>query len=112
MTNNKKLSKDKKKIKVFCLRGNPVEITKNYANGIKKQIVKNIKAKRLENRDTAQYYFYGIADYILVKDNDMPVLRIEYGDALSALDVVKKNKIYVEVPFRMRITKKSPPIIL
>lgn len=95
------------KIKIFCRNGKSVEVTKNYVEGIKKQMVREIKAKRMENSAIAEFYFYGIAEYSHIEETGKNVLIIEYGDALSSLEKDKKGRVYVEVPIRVRPSRKS-----
>jgi hypothetical protein len=95
------------KIKIFCRNGKAVEVTKNYVEGIKKQMVRKIKADRIQHPEIAELYFYGIAEYCHIKETGKNVLIIEYGDALSALDKDKKGRVYVEVPIRVRPSRKS-----
>ncbi len=95
------------KVKIFCRNGKAVEVTKNYFEGIKKQMIREIKAKRMDNPAIAEFYFYGIAEYCFVEETGKNVLVIEYGDALSSLEKDKKGRVYVEVPIRVRPSRKS-----
>jgi len=100
------------KVKISCLNGKPMLVTKNYVEGIKTQMIRDIKAKRIENPKVAEFYFYGIANFTYIKESKSTVLSITYGDALSALNVDKKGCVYVEVPFRTRPSRKKVSVIL
>ena len=100
-----------KRIKIFCRNGKPIEITKTYAENIRRQILKTIKAKRIENRDMAEFYFYGIAEFSYVKETDETVLLINYGGVSSSSEVDKKGRIYAEVPIRVKPSKKKAVIL-
>ncbi|MBK7362842.1 MAG: hypothetical protein IPJ01_11140 [Micavibrio sp.] len=95
------------KIKIYCKNGKPIEVTKNYVEGIKKQMVRKIKADRMEHPEIAELYFYGIAEYCYIKETDVTVLVMKYGDVLCAMDEDKKGRVYVEVPIRVKPSKKS-----
>lgn len=110
MVNVKKSNDDK--IKIFCDGGKPIYITKTRHENIRRQIVRDIKRKRSENRNLALYYFYGLAYFVYHKEDDSASLVIEYGDELSSLGVNKRDRIYVEVLFKTRTTKKHGTIIL
>jgi hypothetical protein len=107
MTNDSRNSK----IKIFCQNGKPVYITKTRLNGIRLQIIKDIKQKRRENPNGAIYWFYGLAHFSYIKETDETVLVITYGDELSSLGLNKRARIYVEVPFKRRTTKKHGTVI-
>lgn len=96
-----------KKIKIISSNGKFVEVSNRFYNGIKIQMTRTIKQKRIENSDNAHFYFYGIASFVYDKIEKEQNLVIEYGDALSALELDTKNKIYVEVAFRKKPSKKQ-----
>lgn len=107
-----KKTKRKKRIRIYCENGSPVFITKTRLKNIKTQMTRDIKATRSENKDMIPFYFYGIAYFLYIEQSDCTVLSIEYGDELNSKTIDKKNKIYVEVPYKTRTTKKNGTIIV
>lgn len=107
-----KKTKTKKRIKVYCENGSSIFITKTRLSNIKTQMTRDIKAKRAENKQLIPFYFYGLAYFVYYNQTDSVALLIEYGDELSSRSIDKKNKIYVEVPYKTRTTKKNGTIVV
>lgn len=96
-----------KKIKIISDNGKFVQVSQRFFNGVKIQMTRTIKQKRIEDSENAHLYFYGIASFVYDKAEKEYNLVIEYGDALSALELDVKNKIYVDIQFRKKPSKKQ-----